>query len=178
MPATANGLPYPGPGDPPDVPTDLRKLAEAVDPLVPAHVLLARSVTNQLIPTGVATPLLLPLVDANIGGIILGGDGKMTVPVAGIYDFDANIYWHLLDGGVRVLSWKPWGQLGSSASLSYVSQVARDGLDVAQQSSGRVKLAAGATLGCYVIHTQAGSLNVAAATIPTRISLTLVRATP
>jgi len=109
MPLTPNGLPYPADTDPPNVPTDIQNLAEALDRYAHTAVggVYVRNI-NQTIPTGTSTWTMvqggLSFVE---GALTLNvATGEITIGVAGLYQLYGWATWVASAAGtMRHASW-------------------------------------------------------------------------
>lgn len=102
MPLTPNGLPYPPASVTPNVPYDLQRLADAIDPyvgVIPGAAL--RADEAQTIPNGTITALVFDVVEQLRGGMTLGPNGGVIVPREGWYGVDVGMRWQSSASGSR-----------------------------------------------------------------------------
>lgn len=87
--STANGFPYPGPLDDPDVPADVQALAEAIESVLGApHAAYAYQLTTgTALANGVGGPVLFDAELYDVGGLhsTVSNTGRMTAVKAGKY---------------------------------------------------------------------------------------------
>lgn len=109
MPSTAKGYPYPASTDTPDVPRDVKALADKVEALVPriatgtaqvpANAAAASSTVAITFPAGefTAPPVVVGTMQAATGGLI-----KCSVRIAAVSATGATVYLSNTDGTVNV----------------------------------------------------------------------------